>query len=146
MVIAPKSGVELRDDVSDFAKEKLNREKLESLADEGRQRIQSAVQQGRERIQPLVDSAREHVKPLVDEAAERVHSAADSVKKQAGRVRVTFMEVINEWPHERLIEIDGIGPVLATKIIHGRPYKTEEALIEAKTLPPSAIECLRRAA
>jgi gas vesicle protein len=146
MVIAPKSGVELRDDVSEFTKERLNREKLESLADESRERIQSAVQQARDRIQPIVDEARQRVKPLVKEGAERVQSAADSVKKQAGPTRVTFLEVINEWPHERLIEIDGIGPVLATKIIHGRPYKDEEALTEAKTLPPSAIECLRRAA
>ena len=48
--------------------------------------------------------------------------------------------------HERLIEIDGIGPVLASKIIQNRPYESEQELIESKELPPSAIESLRKAA
>lgn len=135
MVLAPKPGVELRDDIQEFAKENLNREKLESLAEEGRQRIQ-----------PMVDEARQRVEPLVNETRERVKSTADSVKRQASRTGGSFLVLINEWPHERLIEIDGIGPVMAMKIIQGRPYKTEEDLTDTKMLPPSAIESLRRAA
>src|SRR4051812_39027352 len=49
----------------------------------------------------------------------------------------TFLEVINEWPEERLITIHGIGPVLASKIISNRPYETEGDLVDSKELPPS---------
>jgi len=135
MLIAPKSGVELRDDIQEFAKENLNREKLESLAEEGRQRIQ-----------PLVDEAREKIEPIMSQARDTVQSAVDSAKEHASRMGNNLLDVINEWSHERLIAIDGIGPVLASKIIQGRPYKSEDDLIEAKTLPPSAIESLRKAA
>ena len=146
MLVAPKSGVELREDIEEFAKENLNRERLEALAEEGRERIQSAVQQGRERIQPVMDDARQRIEPLVNEASERVQAAVDSARGQVSRMTGSLLEVINDWSHERLIEIDGIGPVLANKIIQGRPYRTEEELTDAKTLPPSAIESLRRAA
>jgi len=135
MLIAPKSGVELREDLTDFAKENLNREKLDSLVDEARQRVE-----------PVVHSVRDRVQPVVDQARESVSSAVDSVKTHASRMNGSFLDVINDWAYDRLIAIDGIGPVLATKIIQGRPYTSEEQLVEAKTLPPSAIESLRKAA
>ncbi len=135
MLIAPKSGVELRDDITDFAKENLNREKLDSF-----------VYEARQRVEPVVNNVRDRVQPVVDQARESVSSAADSLKQQASKLGSSFMDIINEWPHDRLIAIDGIGPVLATKIIQGRPYTSEEQLVEAKTLPPSAIESLSKAA
>jgi gas vesicle protein len=179
MLVAPKSGVELREDIQDFARENLNREKLDSMIDQGRERIQPLVDearqrvepvlnqarervqpvvdearervqpmidQAREKVQPMVDQAREKVEPVLDDARERVQAAVDSAREKAEGLGSSLMEVINEWPHERLIEIDGIGPVLATKIIQGRPYEREEDLAESKTLPPSAIESLRKAA
>jgi len=138
MLIAPKSGAELRDNLQDYARD--------------------AYEQGRERVQPVIDQARERVQPLMDQVAQSV----DSVMAQASSVRdrvvdkaadvkerVTnsgLLSILNEWPHERLIEIDGIGPVLANKIIQHRPYESEQQLIESKELPPSAIESLRKAA
>jgi gas vesicle protein len=43
LLITPKPGVDLRDDIRDFARENLNRETLESLVDEGRERIQPLI-------------------------------------------------------------------------------------------------------
>ncbi len=157
MLIAPKSGAELRSDVQDFARENLNRERLDSLVQEGRQRIQPMVDEARQRVEPVVSEARERIEPVVtgvrqriqpavEEARERVEDAAQNVKEHANIHGGSFLEVINEWPHDRLIAIDGIGPVLAGKIIQGRPYQSEEDLTESKTLPPSAIESLRNAA
>ncbi len=157
MMIAPKSGIELRADLSDFAKENLNREKLNEFVDEGRQRIQPLVEDARQRVEPILNQARQAAEPIVnelrdrlpsvDDARQSVQSAVDSVKNQAGNANAnSLLEIVNEWPHERLIEIDGIGPVLATRIIQGRPYKSEEDIAELKTLPPSALESLRRAA
>ncbi len=153
MLIAPKSGVETRNDLEDFARNSLNSEKLNEVLDQGRERLQSAVDQGRERldsmrerVQPVVDSARERVQPLVDSARESVNSAMD----RAGELKDTvanrgLLAILNDWPHERLIEIDGIGPVLATKIIQNRPYESLDSLDNSK-LPPSAIESLKKAA
>ncbi len=83
---------------------------------------------------------------------EQISTARDQVNQYASRARETFdrsadcmLDIINEWPEQRLIEIHGIGPVLAEKIIKNRPYKEESDLIESKILPPSAIEALRKA-
>ena len=153
MLIAPKSGAETRDELEDFARNSLNREKLNEVLDEGRERLQNVVDQGREqinsvreRVQPVVDSAREKVQPLVDSAREGVSSAMG----RAGELKDSIanrglLAILNEWSHERLIEIDGIGPVLATKIIQNRPYESLDALENSK-LPPSAIESLKKAA
>ncbi|HET9696082.1 MAG TPA: YtxH domain-containing protein [Terriglobales bacterium] len=142
MLIAPKSGAETRDELEDFARNSLNREKLNEVLDEGRERLQNVVDQGREQI----NSVRERVQPVVDSAREGVSSAMG----RAGELKDSIanrglLAILNEWSHERLIEIDGIGPVLATKIIQNRPYESLDALENSK-LPPSAIESLKKAA
>jgi gas vesicle protein len=142
MLIAPKSGVETRNDLEDLARNSLNREKLNEVLDQGRERLQNVVEQGREQL----DSVRERVQPYVDSAREGVNSAVG----KAGEIKDSIanrglLAILNDWPHERLIEIDGIGPVLATKIIQSRPYESLEALENSK-LPPSAIESLKKAA
>lgn len=142
MLIAPKSGAETRDELEDFARNSLNREKLNEVLDEGRERLQNVVDHGREQI----NSVRERVQPVVDSAREGVSSAID----RAGELKDSIanrglLAILNEWPHERLIAIDGIGPVLATKIIQNRPYESLDALENSK-LPPSAIESLKKAA
>ena len=149
MLIAPKRGAELRDDLQEYARE---------AYEQGRERVQPIIDEAREKVQPVVDQARRQIEPLMDQVAQSV----DSVMAQASSVRdrvvdkaaevkehVTnggLLSILNEWPHERLIEIDGIGPVLATKIIQHRPYDSEQKLIDLKALPPSAIESLRKAA
>lgn len=153
MLIAPKPGAETRGELEDFARNSLNREKLNEVLDQGRERLQNVAEQGREqlnsvreRVQPVVDSAREKMQPAIDSAREGVTAVMD----RAGDLKDSIgnrglLAILNEWPHERLIEIDGIGPVLATKIIQNRPYDSIEALDNSK-LPPSAIESLKKAA
>lgn len=149
MLIAPKRGEELRQDMQDFARESY---------EQGRERLDSVIDQARQKVQPVVDSAHAKIDPVMEDISQSV----DRVMAQASDVRDrladtatdltrqvsdgSLMSILNEWPHERLIEIDGIGPVLATKIIQHRPYESEEALLNSKELPPSAIESLRRAA
>lgn len=160
MLIAPKRGEELRQDLQDFARDSY---------EQGRERLEPVIEQARQKVQPLVDQARDKIEPAINEARQRVEpvmadisQSVDRVMAQAADVRDRLeenvsdlakrvgngglMSILNEWPHERLIEIDGIGPVLATKIIQHRPYESEEALINSKELPPSAIESLRKAA
>jgi len=149
MLIAPKRGAELRSDLQDCARD---------AYEQGRERVQPVIDQAREKVQPAMDATRERVSPVMD----RVSQSVDSVMTQASSVRDRVVDkasdvkervmngrllsILNEWPHERLIEIDGIGPVLANKIIQHRPYESEQQLIDLKALPPSAIESLRKAA
>ena len=160
MLIAPKSGSELRGDIETFARDSY---------EQGRERLQPAIDQAREKLEPVVNEARQRVEPMMNEARERVGAAADQVRQGVDSVtaqasslrdrvidkagdlkeRVTngsLLAILNDWPHERLIAIDGIGPVLANRIIQHRPYKSEQEFIDLKDFPPSAIENLRKAA
>lgn len=91
-------------------------------------------------------------------AQKQVPGAEPQITEQTGDMRSgtgprfasagdgdSMLAIINDWPESRLIEIEGIGPGLALKIVQSRPYKTETDLTEAKLLPPSAIEALRKA-
>jgi gas vesicle protein len=145
MLIAPKSGSEWRDEVQEFA-----RESFEQMRDRSR----SAIEQARDKADSAATQARDHVEPVMVEVRRRIDSVTTQASSVADRVvdsngehkPASLFDIINEWPHDRLIAIDGIGPVLAQKIIQHRPYRSEEELIERKELPPSAIESLRKAA
>jgi gas vesicle protein len=112
-----------------------------------------------QRFSGIKDDLDQHLDELKNSASESISSFKEQVGQQVSNVRETvstakekfsggnsLLEIINEWPQERLIEIDGIGPVLASKIIENRPYKADSDLVESKILPPSAIEALRKAA
>jgi gas vesicle protein len=149
LLLAPKSGRETRNDLQELARDSY---------EGGRDRLQELLERANERMPPIVEKARQGI----DAARERIQPAADQVSEQASQVREQvkekvaeetqssgrndLMSILNDWPHERLIEIDGIGAVLASKIIEDRPYDSEEDLIESKQLPTSAIESLRKAA
>jgi gas vesicle protein len=149
MVIAPKSGAELRDDLGEFARDSYEqgRERLQPVIDEARERLEPVIQETRERVEPVIDSVRGRVEAVQSQASDvsdRIIDKASDLKEQV--LHAGLLAILNEWPHERLIAIDGIGPVLASKIIKHRPYGSEEELVSAKYLPPSAIESLRKAA
>ena len=149
MLIAPKSGAELRDELGEYARDayEQGREKVQPVIDQAREKVQPAVDHVRERVQPLMDQVAQGVNSVMTQAAsvrDRVVDKAADVKERV--INGGLLSILNEWPHERLIEIDGIGPVLASKIIQNRPYDSEQQLIDLKALPPSAIESLRKAA
>lgn len=141
LLMAPKSGRETRTDIQELAR---------NSYEGGRDRLQELLERASRQLQPSLDKAREGM----DTARDRVESVADRLRDETSGIRQMMdkvggrdlMSILNDWPHERLIEIDGIGPVLATKIIQNRPYKSEQQLVESKQLPPSAIESLRNAA
>lgn len=50
---------------------------------------------------------------------------------------------LNTATEEELQSIKGIGPVLATRIIAGRPYKTVDDLLKVKGIAPKGLEKIR---
>ena len=138
MIFAPKAGAELRQDMQEFALDSYER---------GRERLDPVVDKARQRVEPVVGRVREQVDAAMSQATDVRDRAADKVDDWKQKISSGgLMSILNEWPHDRLIEIEGIGPVLASKIIQHRPYESEQALIDSKELPPSAIESLRKAA
>jgi DNA uptake protein ComE-like DNA-binding protein len=53
-------------------------------------------------------------------------------------------ELINTVGRQELMNVNGIGPVLADKIISGRPYSSRRELLERGILPQSTFDELER--
>ena len=54
-------------------------------------------------------------------------------------------QVLNTISREELMNVDGIGPVLADKIISNRPYSSPQELLERRILPQNTFAELQRA-
>ena len=131
VAFAPSSGEETRRNLVDGANQRFGRMK-EDL---------------NQHLDEFKDSAGESISNIKEQVGQRVSSVKETVSAATEKISGnSLMAILNDWPQERLIEIDGIGPVLASKIIENRPYKADTDLLESKILPPSAIEALRRAA
>jgi gas vesicle protein len=143
VVIAPKAGEETRQELLDSANRRLGevKDNLNEVADSASKRLDSI----KEHVGQRVSSLRESVGASSETMSGGVRdTVSDEVRKSSGSN--SLLDIINDWPQERLMGIDGIGPVLASKIIENRPYKEDSDLLEAKILPPSAVESLRKAA
>jgi DNA uptake protein ComE-like DNA-binding protein len=81
------------------------------------------------------------ISPPVGEAAEKAAGAARSVASKLG---VGPAAVLNTADRERLMEVEGIGPVLADRIIDGRPYSSPRELVERGILAESTFKSLER--
>jgi len=50
---------------------------------------------------------------------------------------------LNTASEADLQQLPGIGPVMAVKIVKGRPYKSKDELVRRKVIPPSAYGPIR---
>jgi gas vesicle protein len=99
-----------------------------------------------------MDKAKDVVDETVDNYSERPFGeSGDSrttfpPKKDQGREIRSFAssDLINTITREELLNVNGIGPVLADKIISSRPYSSRQDLIERGILPQSTFEELDR--
>jgi DNA uptake protein ComE-like DNA-binding protein len=113
----------------------------------------------RERLTGLVDNLRRQMdkaKDVVDKTVAGYHerSSAESgdsqttfsPKKDQARERRSFAssDPINTLTREELLNVGGIGPVLADKIISGRPYPSRQELVQRGILPQGTFEELDR--
>ncbi len=120
IAFAPAAGEQTRRNIADAANERFGD-------------IGGRISDAKEQVQERVSSTRDQLSDYADNFRQ-------ALDKSGG-----ILAIINEWPEQRLIEIHGIGPVLASKIIQNRPYEAEQDLIDSKILPPSAIDALRQA-
>jgi competence protein ComEA len=67
-----------------------------------------------------------------------------SKKSPTGERENSEREVINTLSREELLAVNGIGPVIADRVISGRPYSSVGELLERGILPDGVFEELKR--
>jgi DNA uptake protein ComE-like DNA-binding protein len=119
------------------------------VATQARERVTDMKREAQQRFDQAATAVRERA-PGIKDAVDRVASAA-GVSGNAGQTdsgngssqRASLLELLNEGSQDELIAVNGIGPVLALKIVKHRPYKSEQQPLEDNVIPPSAFEALR---
>ena len=61
--------------------------------------------------------------------------AASSAAQTAAKAKLLDLNTATD---RDLQQLPGIGPVMAAKIVKGRPYKSKDELVRRKIIPPSA--------
>jgi gas vesicle protein len=111
----------------------------------------------REQLRGRAQDILHRVRGRADRAWQRAAMAGDVVRSVRGprserRERAGEREErdgsvtrLNSISREELLEVYGIGPVLADKIIQNRPYNRADEVVERGILPQSTFEKLREA-
>ena len=136
--VAPQRGSETRrriankaGELGDRAGERVNR--LKQAAGDPQKLIGKVKRQTK--------AYRARVEDAASNATEKVKEAAQSLASKAG---VGPLAMLNTGSREDLLRVYGIGPVLADKIINGRPYTSEREVVEREILSESTLKELQR--
>lgn len=135
---APKPGREARQDLKRKAGELRDKagqqvSRLKEVVDDRR----PLLRQFKQEAQPYVDQAQK----VVRDVAEQLKQTAQSVASRAGSGPLTML---NTASRADLKSVYGIGPVLADKIVKGRPYTSERDVIDRNIIPESTLKELTR--
>ena len=100
-----------------------------------------------QKAENLKTAARRAGDSVSEAAADASEKASDlPPKKTADRKSATSErdKLINTVGRDELMKVNGIGPVLADRIISGRPYSSRRELVERGVLPQSTFDELER--
>ncbi|HJW99047.1 MAG TPA: hypothetical protein VJ453_02760 [Terriglobales bacterium] len=136
-LVAPLSGSDTRQKlVTDIGKlGGLTREQVDRLRGEPKKVLRRAKQRANSLAEQVTDAAAD--------AMEQVREAAQSLASKAG---VGPLVLLNTASRDKLLSIYGIGPVLADKIIAGRPYAAVRDIVTRGIIPESILNEVSRSA
>jgi DNA uptake protein ComE-like DNA-binding protein len=101
--------------------------------------------QGAETVKAAGERAGAAVSDAAAHAAEKLSGNLPSKKEPGSETGSSpSSDAINTVSREELLAVNGIGPVLADKIISNRPYSSRRELVERSILPLSTFEELER--
>jgi DNA uptake protein ComE-like DNA-binding protein len=128
MLIAPRSGSETRAQIG---------EKAGDWWEAGKEQARRVTESSGD----LLGSAREQAKKV----GEKISGALGDGSRLGELLHTASPgdAALNTITREQLLSVYGIGPVLADKIIAGRPYKSADELLE-RGIPEAAVKELKR--
>ena len=122
-----------------------------------RNKLRVRVDQWTERFAGQMDNIKkraEGVKETVGSQADQVfqylsaqetgESRTGISRKAVGAASESGRDLINNLSREELMSVNGIGPVLADRIISGRPYSSVRELVDRDIIAQSTLEELKR--
>jgi gas vesicle protein len=138
VLLAPKRGAELRSQFSDVGRDSF--ERVRGFADDLRQRF--VPERMQDQVSDVFEQARSRAEDLVSRAKRTVSShAAGATQASSGR---DISDLLNNVSKDDLVAVQGIGPVLADRIIHNRPYRGERELLDKDILSQADFDALKR--
>lgn len=108
--------------------------------DRTRRRVWESVTSWRDRVSHQVDSLRTADSGQVEKHSNQ--SSPGSSKKRQGTTGRG--DSINSLSRDELMTVNGIGPVLADRIISGRPYSSTRDLVDRGIIAQSTLDELER--
>ncbi len=112
---------------------------MRAIWTEARERARHFAQ---EEIRKLPGNAGRNVSELLDRQAAQARERASAVSEagmEQGREAI-----LNRVSRDELLAVYGIGPVLADRIAHGRPYISDHDVVERGILNETTFQQLRR--
>jgi competence protein ComEA len=97
-----------------------------------------------EGIKAATESARERISGAATNGSANVADLPPKKDVKGEAAPSAIHELINTVGHEELMSVNGIGPVLADRIISSRPYSSPSELLERGILPQSTFDELER--
>ena len=73
--------------------------------------------------------------PALAKATAPAKATATTTQTTAAKSKLLDLNTASDAD---LQQLPGIGPVMAAKIVKGRPYKSKDELVRRKIIPPSA--------
>jgi gas vesicle protein len=128
MLFAPRSGNETREQLRSKAKE---------FADQAKER---AWEVGRG-VQKQADRLKNQAADLTENAGAQIKNAVQSAASRAG---LGALAKLNTVSREELMRINGIGPVLADRMIAARPFTSTQQVLDRGLLPEPTFQELIR--
>lgn len=136
--VAPRRGSETRRQLASKASE------LGDRVGEQVDRLKKAAGDPQKLIGKFKRQASSYAEQVTDAASKATDKVKDAAQSLASKAGVGPLVMLNTGSREDLLKVYGIGPVLADKIITGRPYTSERDAVERNILPESTLRELER--
>jgi gas vesicle protein len=129
-------GVLLAPDAGEATRKKV-RDRLDKWSETFSQGVETVKTAGERAGAAVSDTASDATEKLSENLPSKKEPGSDT-GSSAGS------DAINTLSREELLAVNGIGPVLADKLISNRPYSSRRELVERGILPLSTFEELER--
>lgn len=108
--------------------------------DATRAKIKDQVGGWSEGLSRKASDAKQTIEKQVARASQQKNAESSSEARKGPSRSEPDDDAINTLSREELMEVNGIGPVLADRIIAGRPYTSHSDLVERGILAQSTLQ------